>query len=99
MSRLLAWILVTGIGLAGCAAPRGTAGGCYVEAGWLDSSNGCSERAGYPDCYRVCPDGSRVRVQNLGDAPRTPTGASPPQPGASQPPGGTSQPQGSGGQP
>jgi len=36
---------------------------CYTESGWVDSSNGCSERAGYPDCYLVCPDkGTRKRL-------------------------------------
>lgn len=29
---------------------------CYTESGYLDSTNGCSARAGYPDCYLVCPD-------------------------------------------
>lgn len=43
---------------------------CYVESGWLDSTNGCSARAGYPDCYRVCADGSRVRVQDAAQSDR-----------------------------
>lgn len=47
--------------LAGCAHSPSNAG-CYVESGWLDATNGCSVRAGYPDCYEVCPDGTRVRV-------------------------------------
>jgi hypothetical protein len=37
--------------------------GCYTESGWLDSSEGCFAREGYPDCYLVCPDaGTRTRV-------------------------------------
>ncbi len=55
--------------LHGCVQSQWPAG-CHVESGWLDATNGCSARAGYPDCYRVCPDGSRVRVQNIGDAPK-----------------------------
>ena len=36
---------------------------CYTESGWLDSTNGCSARAGYPDCYLVCPEaGTRKRL-------------------------------------
>ncbi len=36
---------------------------CYAESGYLDSTNGCSARAGYPDCYLVCPDkGTRNRL-------------------------------------
>lgn len=36
---------------------------CYTESGWIDSSNGCSERAGFPDCYLVCPDqGTRRKL-------------------------------------
>jgi hypothetical protein len=36
---------------------------CYTESGWLDSSNGCSVRAGYPDCYLVCPgNGTRRKL-------------------------------------
>jgi hypothetical protein len=36
---------------------------CYTESGWLDSSNGCSVRAGYPDCYLICPkDGTRRKL-------------------------------------
>lgn len=51
--------------LAACAdTPRG---GCYAESGWLDSSQGCSERAGYPDCYLVCPqDQQRIRLGSPG---------------------------------
>ena len=53
--------------LLGCAhAPSPQ--GCHIESGWLDATNGCAERAGFPDCYRVCPDGTRVRVQDVGKA-------------------------------
>lgn len=56
--------------LSGCAhqSSNDAKANCHVESGWLDSADGCSARAGYPDCYRVCPDGSRVRVQDAGDA-------------------------------
>jgi hypothetical protein len=38
-------------------------GQCYVESGWQDASNGCSARAGYPDCYLVCPSkGTRTHL-------------------------------------
>lgn len=50
---------------AGCAhvPPSADARHCYTESGWLDSANGCSARAGYPDCYLVCPEaGTRTRV-------------------------------------
>jgi hypothetical protein len=70
MSRYVALILV---GLAaGCAgSPRSAHEECRVEAGWLDSTNGCSEHEGYPDCWKVCADGTRVRV----GAPNAPVGA------------------------
>ena len=63
-------LLMAAVVLIGCVHPGPSDGktNCHVESGWLDSTNGCSARAGYPDCYRVCPDGSRVRVQNVGDA-------------------------------
>jgi hypothetical protein len=36
---------------------------CYTEPGYLDSTNGCSERAGFPDCYLVCPNkGTRKKL-------------------------------------
>jgi hypothetical protein len=45
------------------ATVASTSKDCYVESGWVDSSNGCSIRAGYPDCYLVCPDqGTRKRL-------------------------------------
>jgi hypothetical protein len=34
---------------------------CYTESGWLDATNGCSIRAGYPDCYLVCPENGTRR--------------------------------------
>ena len=41
-------------------------GYCFVESGWFDSSNGCSVRDAYPNCYLVCPRaGTRVRVQDV----------------------------------
>lgn len=69
MSRLIACFLVTSV-TAGCAYLQqlaNSSGTCFAESGWLDSSNGCSVRAGYPDCYLVCPKAElRVRVE---DAP------------------------------
>lgn len=46
---------------AGCselhpAEQASATGHCFVESGYLDSTNGCSIRAGYPDCYLICPD-------------------------------------------
>jgi hypothetical protein len=62
MMRLLSCLL--GIGaLAGCVhTTTNPHEQCHVESGWLDSTNGCSERAGFPDCYKVCADGTRERV-------------------------------------
>ncbi len=69
MSRLAGCLLALGW-LAGCAhAPPAAQQNCHLESGWLDSTNGCSVRAGYPNCYRVCEDGSRVRVGSIGSAP------------------------------
>ncbi len=67
MVRIIALLMAVG-GTAGCAYMTAhSSENCYVESAWLDSSNGCSVRAGYPDCYLVCPHaGSRVRVE---DAP------------------------------
>ncbi len=69
MSRLMACLLVTGA-TAGCAHLQhlsNSSDHCFVESGWLDSSNGWSVRDDYPDCYLVCPKaGTRVRVE---DAP------------------------------
>jgi hypothetical protein len=67
MCRLLAIIPVLAL-LAACAQNPPLKAGCHVESGWLDATNGCSERAGYPDCYEVCPDGSRVKVGSGGAA-------------------------------
>ena len=64
MRRVLAYLLTLAI-IAGCAHSPSAAPGCHVESGWLDASNGCYARAGYPDCYQVCPDGSRTRLQNV----------------------------------
>ncbi len=53
---------------AGCSYLRPSTGPsapnrCSTKSGWVDSSNGCSARAGYPDCYLVCPDiGTRKRL-------------------------------------
>jgi hypothetical protein len=76
----LVQLLMVVVVLPGCAhqIPNDAKANCHVESGWLDSTSGCSARAGYPDCYRVCPDGSRVRVQNEGDADAPPK-APPPQ--------------------
>jgi hypothetical protein len=67
MYRVLVWVVVV-CATAGCSYVRPSSdpsapNRCYVESGWLDSSNGCSVRAGYPDCYLVCPDkGTRERL-------------------------------------
>ncbi|HEY4446296.1 MAG TPA: hypothetical protein VGN30_18590 [Steroidobacteraceae bacterium] len=67
MARLLACILALGA-MTGCASQRSSADApaprqCYVESGYLDSTNGCSIRAGYPDCYLVCPhEGTRKHL-------------------------------------
>jgi hypothetical protein len=67
MRRLLLCLVVAAMA-AGCAhAPPSSEvtppKGCYTESGYLDSTNGCSARAGYPDCYLVCPDqGTRKRL-------------------------------------
>jgi hypothetical protein len=74
MMRSLSCLLAVGT-LAGCThTPTSPHEQCHVESGWLDSTNGCSARAGYPDCYKVCADGTREHV-----------GASPP-PSAPPPP-------------
>jgi hypothetical protein len=79
MTRLVQ-LLPAALIVIGCAlAPNQAKVDCYVESGWLDSTNGCSARAGYPDCYRVCADGSRVRVQNVGEADAA-SKAAPPKP-------------------
>ena len=77
MRRIVTCVLAT-FAMGGCAHMHGetTKTDCHVESGWLDSSNGCSERAGFPDCYRVCADGSRVRVQDVGNADAAPKAAS-----------------------
>ena len=67
MSRLIACLLTTSA-ILGCAHLQqlaNSSGNCFVESGWLDSSNGCLAEA-YPDCYPVCPKaGLRVRVENV----------------------------------
>jgi hypothetical protein len=80
MTRLVR-LLPAALMVIGCAhvAPNQAKVDCYVESGWLDSTNGCSARAGYPDCYRVCADGSRVRVQDVGEADAA-SKAAPPEP-------------------
>jgi hypothetical protein len=63
--RIVLTIFLSMVFAAGCAH-RLTASEpdhCYTEAGWLDSTSGCSARAGYPDCYLVCPEsGVRRRL-------------------------------------
>ena len=57
MARLLTCLLAAA-GLAGCATHHPDAAApphCFTESGWLDSSNGCSARDGFPNCYLVCP--------------------------------------------
>jgi hypothetical protein len=67
MVRIIACLLAAGP-ILGCAHVQQSSDAldhCFVESGWLDSSNGCSIRAGYPDCYLVCPKaGTRVRVED-----------------------------------
>jgi hypothetical protein len=72
MDRLLAIIAVLAL-LAACAQNPPLKTGCHVESGWLDATNGCSARAGYPDCYQVCPDGSRVKVGSSSSNPQEAT--------------------------
>lgn len=59
--------VITACGICACVHQPQTAGtlptDCYTESGWLDSTNGCSVRAGYPDCYLVCPgNGTRRKL-------------------------------------
>jgi hypothetical protein len=67
MRRLLVFVVIAAA-VAGCSHLRPSSdpsapNRCYTEAGYLDSTNGCSARAGYPDCYLVCPDsGTRQRL-------------------------------------
>lgn len=67
MRRLLVFVMVAAT-VAACSHLRPSADAnapnrCYTESGYLDSTNGCSARAGYPDCYLVCPDnGTRKRL-------------------------------------
>lgn len=72
--RPFACLLLAGV-TAGCAhlqALLHSPNPCYTESGWLDSSNGCSDRDDYPDCYLVCPEtGFRARVEDVGAATRT----------------------------
>jgi hypothetical protein len=45
---------------------------CYTKSGWLDSSNGCSDRDNYPDCSLVCPkSGLRARVEDTAAVTRS----------------------------
>jgi len=60
MQRATAFLMAISA-LAGCSnqrpAPESKDGkACYLESGYLDSSNGCSVSNGYPDCYLVCPE-------------------------------------------
>lgn len=87
MRRPIASFLAAAV-LAGCA--HRLPSDCHIESGWLDATNGCSARAGYPDCYQVCPNGVRVRVQNSSDLARPPQ-TSPPK--ASAPPADGAAPQ------
>jgi hypothetical protein len=61
MKRTL--MLVAALSIVGCAHTRSD--DCYTESGWLDATNGCTAREGYPDCYVVCPNaGTRKKVQS-----------------------------------
>jgi hypothetical protein len=73
MTRLLSCILGACV-LAGCVdTPRQAHQDCHLESGWVDSTQGCSERAGYADCWKVCADGTRTR---LGSTPSAAPSAS-----------------------
>jgi len=66
MRHLVPWLLVA-LSVTGCADLQRLVGPshdyCYTESGWLDATNGCSVRDGYPDCYLVCPGhGTRERI-------------------------------------
>jgi hypothetical protein len=74
MFRLTACALALGA-IAGCAHTDAKQN-CHLEPGWVDSSNGCMARAGYPDCYKVCPDGTRERLGAATPAPKTASPAS-----------------------
>ena len=63
--RRVLTICAASLVMAGCGGIRqlesaGAPEHCYLESGWLDSTNGCAG-SGYPDCYLVCPD-SRKRL-------------------------------------
>jgi hypothetical protein len=73
MTRLIASVLAVAV-VVGCAHSHDPKQECHVEAGYLDSTNGCSEREGFPDCYKVCADGTRTRVGN--SQPTSPPAAS-----------------------
>lgn len=77
MRRLLSCLFAAGVTAACTHAPLNAHGECHVESGWLDATNGCSVRADYPDCWKVCADGTRERVGSW-------TAGSPAQPSPSQ---------------
>ncbi len=54
------WAVNVLAGCAGATPASSSQAHCYVESGWLDATNGCSIRAGYPDCYLVCPGGGQA---------------------------------------
>jgi hypothetical protein len=62
MTRLLSCLLGAGLMTACVHSPTAAHQECHLESGWVDSTNGCSDRADYPDCWKVCADGTRVRV-------------------------------------
>jgi hypothetical protein len=73
-TRLMGCILAA-CATAGCVdTPRQAHQDCHLESGWLDATQGCSERAGYDDCWKVCADGTRTR---LGSAPSAAPAPSP----------------------
>jgi len=60
MARLITWATVAAT-MAACSSLQASndphaPNQCFAESGYLDSTNGCSARAGYPDCYLVCPE-------------------------------------------
>jgi hypothetical protein len=63
MTRFLISTLAVVSAVTGCVdKPRQAREDCHLESGWLDSTDGCSERNGYADCWKACADGTRTRL-------------------------------------
>ena len=75
--RTIAGLLIAGAAAACAHNATSTAQNCWIEPGWLDSSNGCMARAGYDDCYKVCADGSRTRLDSANLSLTKPDGGKP----------------------